>query len=174
MKEKRVSYYLIRNRILAKRENDGKYDSDYLFRDGKWVKDFRHVIMNHLMGFDSSEPEDSPYRYGNTDILMEIDKISEEHAIPIMNQQILDFLKNKWKEEFAPKKEEWDKKPRWPAKLVKIKFSLHGVKYSLSPVDMGLMDDCWDQGFMEMIQPDISEDLEECGATDIYNIGFID
>ena len=35
-------------------------------------------------------------------------------------------------------------------------------------------DDCWDQGFMESIQSDLSKDLEEAGATDIRNLGFLD
>ncbi len=155
MKEKSTSYYLIRDRIIAKREKDGKCCKDYLLRDGKWV-------------------EDTSYRFEDTGILLEMDEISEEQAISILNQHILDVLKSKWKAEFAVKKEEWDKNPRWPAKLVKTKFILNGVQYSLFPNDIGLTYDSWDQGFMETIQSDISEDLEVYGAVDIPNIGFID
>lgn len=100
--------------------------------------------------------------------------MKEKTDISILNQQIIDALKSKWKAEFAEKKEEWDKNPGWPAKLVKTKFVLNGVKYSLFPTDIGLTHDCWDQGFMETIQANISEDLEEHGATDIRSIGFID
>lgn len=155
MKEKNTSYYLIRDRIIGKREKNGEGYKDYLLRDGKWV-------------------EDSLHEFGSTGILPEMDGISEEQAISILNQQILDALKSKWKTEFAARKEEWDKNPRWPAKLVKTKFILNGVKYSLFPTDIGLTHDCWDQGFMETVQEDISEDLEEYGAVDIHNIGFID
>ena len=155
MKEKSTSYYLIRDRIIAKREKDGKCCKDYHLRDGKWV-------------------EDTSYRFEDTGILLEMDEISEEQAISIFNQHILDVLKSKWKAEFAMKKEEWDKNPRWPAKLVKTKFILNGVQYSLFPNDIGLTYDSWDQGFMETIQSDISEDLEVYGAVDIHNIGFID
>lgn len=35
-------------------------------------------------------------------------------------------------------------------------------------------DDCRDQGFMESIQSDLGKDLEEAGATDIRNLGFLD
>lgn len=174
MKEKNTFYYLIRDRIIAKREKNGKFYKDYFLKAGKWVEDSDCVIMDHLAGYDPCEPEDSSYRFGSTGILLEMDEISKEQAITIVNQQILDVLKSKWKAEFAEKKEEWDKKPGWPAKYVKTKFILNGVKYSLFPADIGLTHDCWDQGFMETIQADISKDLEEYGAADIRNTGFID
>ena len=91
MKEKSVTYYLIRDRIVAKREEDEKRIEDYLFSDGKWVEDVNNVIMDHLMGHDPSEPEDSPYRFGSTSILMEMDEISEKDAMSLINQQVLDI-----------------------------------------------------------------------------------
>ena len=90
------------------------------------------------------------------------------------NQQILDFLKEKWKKDMAKEKEEWDKDPGWPAKLVKTEFVLNGIKYVLDPADIGLSDDCWDQGFMETFQKRMEKDLEANGATDIYSTGFMD
>ena len=92
----------------------------------------------------------------------------------MINQQILDFLKNKWKTEFVKKKAKWDKNPEWPAKYVETRFKLNGAEYTLLPKDIGLTSDCWDQGFMESIQSAIKKDLEEYGAYDIYNFGFID
>ena len=174
MEEKKTVYYLIHDRVIAKREKDGDYNRDYILREGKWVVDSDHVIMDHLAGYDPSEPEDSPYRFGSTSVLMEMDEISLEQATLIINQQILDTLKDKWKVEFAAKKEEWDKKPGWPAKLVETKYTLNGLKYSLLPIDIGLTYDCWDQGFMETIQSDIEKDLKLYGATEIYNFGFLD
>lgn len=174
MKEKNPFYYLIQDGIIAKREMNGKLSKDYLLRDGKWIVDSDCVIMDRMAGSDPQEPGDSPCRSGSTGILPEMDEIPEEQAILIMNQQILDVLKSKWKAEFETKKEEWDKNPGWPAKYVKTEFILNGGKYSLFPSDIGLTYDCWDQGFMETVQADISEDLEEYGATDIRNIGFID
>ena len=89
MKEKNINYYLVWGKVVAKREKkDGIYE-DYLFKSGKWVKDEEYVIMDHLMGFDPSEPEDSPYRIGSTSVLMEMDEISEETAVSLINQQIL-------------------------------------------------------------------------------------
>lgn len=174
MEEKKIVYYLIHDRVIAKREKDGDYDRDYILRAGRWVEDSGHLIMDHLVGYDPSEPEDSPYRFGSTSVLMEMDEIPVDQAISIINQQILDALKNKWKVEFATKKEEWNKNPGWPAKLVETKFTLNGEKYSLFPVDIGLTNDCWDQGFMETIQSDIEKDLKLYGATEIYNLGFLD
>lgn len=174
MKEKSVSYYLIRGELVAKREQDGQWDRDYLFRDGRWVEDDRRVVAAHLTGFAPSEPEDSPCRFGSTEIPAEMDRISEEQAVSMMNRQILEVLKSRWKAAFAARKEEWDKKPRWPAKYVRTKFLLNGVEYSLFPTDIGLTHNNWDQGFMESVQSEISEDLEAYGATDIHSMGFID
>ena len=90
------------------------------------------------------------------------------------NEQIIFELKEKWKECFREAKEKWDQDPRWPAKLVSTTFVLNGVEYTIEPPDLGLSYDPWDQGFMESIQGDIRKDLEECGATDVYNTGFLD
>ena len=47
------------------------------------------MVMDHLVGYDPSEPEDSPYRFGSMSILMEMDEISEEKAILMMNNSFL-------------------------------------------------------------------------------------
>jgi len=174
MKEKNITYYLIWEMTVAKRVKRETYYEDYLFREGKWFKDEGHVIMDHLVGYDASEPEDSPYRIGSTSVLMEMDEISEKEAVSVMNQQILALLKGKWRDKFTEKKQAWDKAPGWPAKLVKTTFMLNGKKYTIGPKAIGLSSDCWDQGFMESIQGDISKDLEEYGAADIYNSGYLD
>ena len=90
------------------------------------------------------------------------------------NEQILFELKEKWKECFREAKKKWDQDPGWPAKLVSTTFVLNGVTYTIEPPDLGLSYDPWDQGFMESIQRYIRADLEECGATDVYNTGFLD
>ena len=174
MEETKTVYYLIYDCVIAKRDMEADYDRDYIFREGKWVEDSDHVVMDHLVGYDPSEPEDSPYRFGSTSVLMEMDEISFEQAAPIINQQILDALKNKWKVAFAEKKKEWDKKPGWPAKLVETRFMLNGEQHSIFPSDIGLSSNGWDQGFMETIQTDIERDLKEFGATEIYSFGFLD
>ena len=90
------------------------------------------------------------------------------------NEVILDQLKEMWKTKFAGKKAAWDQAPKWPAKLVSTSFKLNDVPYTIRPADIGLNDDCWDQGFMESIQGEITSDLKAHGATDIYNTGYLD
>ena len=43
--------------------------------------------MDHLMGYDPSEPPDSPYAIGSTDVLDEIEEISKAKAIRIMEKE---------------------------------------------------------------------------------------
>ena len=89
MKETNITYYLVWERTVAKRERSEKLYEDYIFRDGKWLPDNEHIIMDHLAGYDPSEPEDSPYRIGSTSVLMEMEEISEQDAVEIMNRQSL-------------------------------------------------------------------------------------
>lgn len=70
------TYYLIRGRLVGKCEGG----CHFLFQDGKWVPDYRHAIMDRLVGFDESEPADSPYRIGNMSVMDEIEMISPETA----------------------------------------------------------------------------------------------
>lgn len=77
-----TTYYLILNRQLGK-EEDGKY---YLYTNGSWVPDTKSTILGRLMGFDPSEPADSPYAMGNMDIMDTIDVITEEQATQLINQ----------------------------------------------------------------------------------------
>ncbi|MBQ9891512.1 MAG: hypothetical protein IJM39_08895 [Firmicutes bacterium] len=81
-------YYLIYDRIVGKREiYSDRHSDNWLFKNGKWVPDTGFVIMDHLIGYDSSEPEDSPYRIGSTDVLMEMDEISEEEAMRLTEKE---------------------------------------------------------------------------------------
>lgn len=171
--EKIITYYLIRERLLGKKEEEGQTVGCFLFRNGKWELDDRNTVMDHLHGYEPLEPEGSPYGYGGGS-MMDIDEISEEEAVKVMNRQILDLLITKWNGEFREEKEEWDRHPGWPSKYVETIFILNGVKLSLLPKDLGYTDNCWDQGFMETIQGRMKKDLEEYGATGILNIGFID
>ena len=81
MKQETV-YYLIRGRLLGKREGDYDY---YLYRNGSWEKDSSYLIFGKLGGYDSSEPEGSPYGWGSSSVMDEIEEISEEEALKYMN-----------------------------------------------------------------------------------------
>lgn len=172
--KKNNTYYLLKKRMVAKREACGDLHNDYLFVNGKWMPDKDHVIMDHLVGYDPCEPEDSPYRFGSTGVLLTMEEISEKKAVAMMNRQILSIVKELWRTKFKDKKAEWDKDPKWPAKLVETTCKLHGIQYTIYPSDIGLSTDPWDQGFMESIQSDMEADLKEYGATDIYSFGFLD
>ena len=90
MKRKLIStkYYLIYNHIVGKRNLYSDYHSDnWLFKDGRWVPDEEFVIMDHLMGYDPSEPSDSPYAIGSTDVLLEMDEISEMEAMALIEKE---------------------------------------------------------------------------------------
>ena len=76
-----TTYYLILNKQLGK-EEDGKY---YLYTNGNWVPDTKSTILGRLMGFDPSEPADSPYAMGNMDIMDTIDAITEQQAREFIN-----------------------------------------------------------------------------------------
>ena len=53
----------------------------YSFK-GEWTKcDYTEEIADRLVGFDPSEPEGSPYRFGNPSVMEEIVEISESEAI---------------------------------------------------------------------------------------------
>ena len=86
-----TKYYLIYDSILGKRECfEGYASKEWLFKDGEWVPDVGFVIMDHLMGYDPSEPPDSPYAIGSTDVLMEMDEITEAEALAIIEKELKD------------------------------------------------------------------------------------
>ena len=91
-------------------------------------------------------------------------------------------------EKIAALVEEWkDKKELyrerfgsgWPAKLVTTSFIYEGEKYVLSP-DSFAKEEInpyrypWESGLMECYQCDLKRDLEELGATNVFNLGFLD
>ena len=71
-------YYLIRERRLGKKEDDGYF----LYKDREGVPDVRNVILDLLMGYDAND--DSPYGFGSLSIMDEIEEISEEEAKAFM------------------------------------------------------------------------------------------
>ena len=55
---------------------------------GEWV-DGGTTLFDNLIGFDASEPEDSPYRYGNDSCMENIVEISKEEAEAFISKPIL-------------------------------------------------------------------------------------
>ena len=78
-----TKYYFINDLgIVAKSTDEG----DFLFdtKHKKWVFDVNRKLLDRLIGFDSSEPDDSPYSFGNTEMLDRVEEISEDRALGIV------------------------------------------------------------------------------------------
>lgn len=77
---KNRKYYLINKKIV------GKMDDGFTFiwtKDG-WVSDKGNIIYDHLCGYDSFEPDGSPYGFDSMSIKDDIESIFEEEAIKII------------------------------------------------------------------------------------------
>ena len=172
--KKEITYFLIHEEILAKSEKGEGHVDDYLFKDGKWIKDTDLVLMHHLAGFDPTELADSSNFTGDPDILKEINVISEEKAVSIMNPEILEILKNKWTEEAVARKNDREHWPGWFSKLVSSEFCLNGIEYTIKPEDIGLSHNGQEQAMMEIMLTKMEKDLIEYGATHIRSYGCID
>lgn len=73
-----VTYYRINDLGLLGKEEDYV---PYLYKPGKgWVVDNDNVLMDRVMGYDGSEPSDSPYKIGNTSTLDRVEEISQKEA----------------------------------------------------------------------------------------------
>ena len=51
-----------------------------------WIPDDSCIFSDRLMGYDSSEPKDSPYKIGDTSELEKIREITEEEAIKLISE----------------------------------------------------------------------------------------
>lgn len=83
----------------------------------------------------------------------------------------------KWRSKMDECRKEWEDRygEGWPAKLVETQFVFQGQPYHYFPDDIGLeRRNSWDEGLMEHLQPYIQKDLEAAGATDVFNMGFLD
>ena len=86
----------------------------------------------------------------------------------------------KWKSQMPECRKAWEEGTsggcgRWPAKLVQTQFVYKSQPYHYFPDDIGLeRRNSWDEGLMEWLQKDIQKDLEAAGATDVFNMGFLD
>ncbi|MBE5850310.1 MAG: hypothetical protein E7298_09155 [Lachnospiraceae bacterium] len=78
-----TTFYLIYDHLLGKKES-GEY---FLFENGQWIMDTESIIRDHLAGYDPSEPADSPYAIGCTDIMDEIREISQDEAKELMEEK---------------------------------------------------------------------------------------
>jgi len=79
-----VYYFLINDLNIVGKMDDYTY---YLYdKNEGWIPDGKHLLADRLIGYDESEPKDSPYAIGNTDMLSRVNEISEEEATKIMEK----------------------------------------------------------------------------------------
>ena len=74
-----MKYFLLWGNVVGKEEK-GEY---FIFRDGKWVADRSCLIRDRLIGYDPSEPPDSPYCIGNGLIMEEMVEITYRRALEL-------------------------------------------------------------------------------------------
>lgn len=73
-----VTYYRIKDLGILGKEEDY---IPYLYKPGNgWVVDNDNVLMDRIMGYDDSEPANSPYKIGNSSTMDLVEEISEKSA----------------------------------------------------------------------------------------------
>ena len=77
----KAEYYVIQEKYLGKYE-DRVY---YLLKEEGWSEDKDGYIQGKLFGYDASD-DDTPYAFGNTEIMDQIKEISKEEANNILEK----------------------------------------------------------------------------------------
>ncbi len=73
-----MKYYYIRDLNCFAR---GAGFDNYIYKNGKWEPDRDHLVSDRLVGYDTYEDDDSPYKIGNTEIMDEIVEITEDEFL---------------------------------------------------------------------------------------------
>lgn len=74
----RTYYYISDLNIVGKEEEFIPYIYDKI---KGWVVDQSNILIDRILGYDDTEPEDSTYRLGNLNMLDRITEITEEEAL---------------------------------------------------------------------------------------------
>ena len=83
MEVEKLNYYLLKDLGLVAKGYDNHY---WIYHDFAWHKDTEGIVWSKLIGYDPSEPEDSPYGIGSTSVMNEIKQISCEKAVDIITE----------------------------------------------------------------------------------------
>ena len=75
------------HKTLFIEDDEQLYSIRYDFKSGEW-RPGDNELFNSRVGFDSSEPIDSPYRYGNSSCMKPIVEISHEEAEVFISKKI--------------------------------------------------------------------------------------
>lgn len=81
-------FYLINGNKLS--YTDGKESFEY--KNNEWIKINNSEIISRLIGYDPSEPSDSPYAIGNTDIMESIKELTLEQVIESFGKSVIDKI----------------------------------------------------------------------------------
>ena len=68
-------------------DDEQRYSIKYDLKTKQWYPG-GNELFNNRVGFDSSEPIDSPYRYGNSSCMRSIVEITHEEAEAFISEEI--------------------------------------------------------------------------------------
>ncbi len=171
MKKEKNTYYRVKHNGMIAKKSGWDY---WIYENDEWVRDTESVISDMIHGYDAGEPEGSPYGFGSTSVMDEIEEISYEEAMEKIAEDIIANLIFSWRKKYRKAKQEWDENPGGPAKHADICFTLFNCRYTLVPEDFGFTKGPMDEGFMESIHKELEKDLKEAGASEIESCGFPD
>lgn len=77
-------FEIIDLKLIAKIEENVPYIYD---SEQGWILDKEFRLMDRLMGYDASEPKDSPYAIGSSDMLDRVQRISREEAEKLISMK---------------------------------------------------------------------------------------
>ena len=81
-----MTYYLMNGILCVEKDNGRIYRYSHV--ENKWI-DYTIEFNDAQVGFDPSEPEGSPYRYGNGSCMADITTITKEEALKYIDESIL-------------------------------------------------------------------------------------
>lgn len=166
----RMNYYLLKDSGLVARRSGF---TCWIYRNFRWNRDTENKVMDKLMGFDPSEPADSPYAFGSTSVMDDVEEISYQEAMDIIGEQIISNLIHRWSRKFRKRKEKWDQNPGFSAGQAETCFCLFSVRYTLRPEDLEFEKGPEDGGFMASIRKELEADLAAAGAAEIASSGYL-
>ena len=82
MKGKEKFYYIEHLDVVGK----GHGFAYQIYKNGHWEQDSASLISDRLIGYDPFEPSDSPYKIGCLSVMREIEEITEQEAMEIINR----------------------------------------------------------------------------------------
>lgn len=84
-----MKFYIIDNsRLLCTNRIE-----TFEYINNNWIERDNSEITDRLIGFDSSEPNDSPYVIGNTEIMESIKELTFSQAVDKYGNEVLDSIR---------------------------------------------------------------------------------